>query len=97
VPHADAARGKDWPRRIGFVILTLTSLMVVAGIVTGAYRGRLFGTSTGWGAIVLPMLVLSQFLGLRRNSPGLSRIVIGLIGAPAGLVAAICWLMAVTP
>jgi hypothetical protein len=40
------------------------------------------------------MLVLSQFLGLRRNSPGPSWL-IGLIGAPAALVAAFFWLRAV--
>ncbi len=75
------------------VVVTLTSLVVVAGIVTGARSGRLVG-SPGWGAIVLPMLVLSQFLGLRRNSPGPSWL-IGLIGAPAALVAAFYWLLAI--
>ena len=83
----------DWPRRIGLMILAITSLMVVAGIVTGAYRGRLVG-SPGWGAIVLPMLVVTQALALRRNSPGPSWI-IGLVGAPAALVSALYWLMAV--
>lgn len=91
--HGEARLGMDWPRRIGLVILALTSLMVVAGIVTGARSGRLVG-SPGWGAIVLPMLVLSQALALRRNSPGPSW-VIGLVGAPAALVAAFCWLLAV--
>ena len=91
--HGDISRGKDWPRRLGLATLALASLIVATGIVTGAYRGRLHG-STGYGAIVLPWLVLTQFLLLRRSAPTLSRIA-GLIGAPAALVAAFYWLMAV--
>jgi len=89
--HPDVAPGKDWPRRIGLVILALTSLIVVAGIVTGARSARLVG-SPGWGAIVLPFLVLTHILLLvRRSGPSW---IIGLIGAPAALVSAFYWLMA---
>lgn len=92
--HGDVAQGKDWSRRIGLALLALTSLMVVAGIVTAAYRGKLVGTPTGYGAIVLPWLVLTQFLLLRRRFPSPSW-VIGLVGAPAALMSAFYWLSAV--
>lgn len=83
-------RGEDWARRIGLAILGITSLMVVAGVVIAAYRGRLIGTTTGYGAIVLPILVLGQFLVLRRNPFAV------LIGGPIALLAAFHWLQAVT-
>jgi hypothetical protein len=92
VSHGDVLQGRDWPRRLGLVVLALTSLIVVAGIVTGARSGRLVG-SPGWGAIVLPFLVLTHILLLvRRSGPSW---IIGLIGAPAALVSAFYWLLAV--
>lgn len=78
------------------VVLVLTSLMVIAGIVTAASRGVLFRATNRWGAITLTswMSFYWIFYWYSARRPIRNAIVWWLI-LPVLALSASRWLMAV--